>query len=95
MYSIYDPLLPQLLDQSLHVLWAMSVALFVAAYGGPRSACIAAAVILDCPREFVDQWPIRADSDFYVDLLFFGVGGWFAYELTRWRRRRESDKRSS
>lgn len=90
--SIFAPIGLQLLDQFLHLIWAISIALFVAAYGGPRWACIAVAVIADLPRELVDQWPIRADSDFYIDLAFFGFGGWMAYAAVRLGRGRADSR---
>jgi hypothetical protein len=65
----------QFIDQPLHMAWA-SMALAPLVWWGPHwwSGALAG-LLIDLPRELVDQWPISRESDFLLDLLSFAIGG--------------------
>ena len=65
----------QLWEQPLHGLWAM-VVVFPLVYWGPHwwSGALAG-LLIDLPRELVDQWPISRQTDAPLDLFCFAIGG--------------------
>ena len=65
----------KILDQVLHFLWAFIALTPVANWGATVPACVLSALLLDLPREFVDQWPINDWGDTLLDLAFFALGG--------------------
>ena len=72
----------ELLEQTLHALWAFApVVFFWLIRGRPRwrwRAVVGGAVVglvIALPRELVDQWPIERPWDTVLDLASFILGG--------------------
>lgn len=77
-------ILSQILDQTLHMLWAfVPIVLFWLVRDRPKwgwRAVVGGAVVgltFALPRELVDQWPIERPWDTVMDLAFFATGGAF------------------
>ncbi len=65
----------EVLDQSLHFLWAGSALATFYFIRIPVLDGVLGALLLALPRELVDQWPIERPWDTVLDLSFFVLGG--------------------
>ena len=62
------------LDQVFHFLWA-AIAIFPVVYHTSWYTGALSGLLIDLPRELIDQWPINKWRDTLIDLLFFSLGG--------------------
>jgi len=78
--SLDKPLLDQIIDQSAHMLWA-GIAITPTLLWQDWWAGALSGLLIGAPRELWDQRPRGPRSDWWLDLIFFGVGGaimgWF------------------
>jgi hypothetical protein len=65
----------QFIDQPLHMAWAAVAVAPLAFWGIHWWTGALAGLLIDLPREFVDQWPISRETDMPLDLLSFAIGG--------------------
>ena len=71
----------QLIDQPLHLLWALACLATFTFVRVPILDGVLAALVLALPRELVDQWPIERKWAFFLALAFFAIGGGIAGAL--------------
>lgn len=65
----------QLRDQPLHACWA-AMAVFPVVYWGPHWWTGGlTGLLIDLPRELVDQWPLSRETDAPLDLAVFALAG--------------------